>query len=195
MKTALALLLGLALAAAAASDPYNFTVSPGSGQVIRFESKAPLETVTGTTDQVSGTITLDPANLGSGVSAAVVVDPASIETGNSTRDGHMRDNHLHTDQYPEIRFTIDSFTADGALAAGQTRKFEVPGVFTLHGVTRQIQVPVEVTYQEEGGRRRMRVAGNFQVKLSEYNIPRPQFLIMRLDDVQNITVDFWGEAK
>jgi len=180
---------------AAAAQPITFTVSGGEGNRIQFESKAPLETVTGTTDQVSGTISLDPADLGSGVSASVSVDAASIKTGNGIRDGHMRNNHLQTKEFPEIKFTLNNFALDGALPPGVAKTYTVAGEFTLHGVTRTISVPVEVTYIPSDTEKKVRVVGHFGVSLTEYNIPRPQFLIMRLDDMQKITVDFWGVAQ
>jgi polyisoprenoid-binding protein YceI len=184
----------LAIALAAQAAPITFTVSGGEGNLIKFESKAPLETVTGTTSKVTGTITVDPTDLGAGVSAMISVDAASIKTGNGIRDGHMRDNHLHAKDHPEIRFSLNNFALDGALQSGVAKACTVVGEFSLHGVTKTISVPVEVTYMELEGQKKMRVVGSFSVTLSEYNIPRPQFLVMRLDEVQKITIDFWGSA-
>ena len=39
------------------------------------------------------------------------------------------------------------------------------------------------------------VVARFEIKLSDYEIPRPQFLIMKLDEVQRITVDIRGVVK
>lgn len=185
----------LCWAGIAAAAPISFTVSHGGSNLIRFESNAPLETVVGTTDQVRGLVVLDPANLSAGVSAEVTVEAASIKTGNGTRDGHMRDNHLQTKQYPDIVFKLKDFPLDGVLEFGQARTFEVAGDFSLHGVTRSITLPVEVTFYSGETGQRLHVKGNFEVKLADYSIPRPQFLVMRLDEVQRITVDFWGEVK
>lgn len=196
MKIGILALLGcFCLVWAAAAQSFTFTVSGGEGNLIQFESKAPLETVTGTTDKVSGTMTLDPADLGAGVSAAISVEAASIKTGNGIRDGHMRDNHLQVKEHPEIKFTLNNFALDGALPPGVAKTYTVAGEFSLHGVTRTISVPVEVTYIPSEAEKKIRVVGHFSVSLADYNIPRPQFLIMRLDDVQRITVDFWGVAK
>lgn len=194
MKIRFLMLAGwLGWAVALQAQPVTFTVSGGEGNLIQFQSQAPLETVTGTTDSVSGTIILDPANLATGVTASIVVDAASIKTGNGMRDGHMRNNHLEVSKYPEIKFSGQSDVA-GSLPPGAPQKFTVLGEFVLHGVTRTISVPVEVTYSESGAEKKLHVMGNFSVGLSEYNIPRPQF-VMRLDEVQQITVDFWGVAK
>jgi polyisoprenoid-binding protein YceI len=179
---------------AAHADPLTFKVGKGGGNLIQFESKAPLETITGVTDQVEGTITLDPRNLADGVSALIIVDAASLKTGNRIRDGHMRDNHLHTDKFPKITFAVGNAVLDGALQYGVPRSFQVVGDFYLHGVTRTITVPVQVTLVQADAETKLRIQGTFSVRLSDYEIPRPQFLVMKLDEVQNITVDFWGAA-
>lgn len=181
-------------AAAAQADPITFKISEGGGNLIQFESKAPLETITGVTDQVEGTITLDPLNLADGVSALIVVDAASLKTGNKIRDGHMRDNHLHTDQFPKITFALSNLTLEGALQDNVPRDFQVVGDFFLHGVINTIAVPVQVTWIQKETERKLHVQGAFSVALSDHRIPRPQFLVMKLDEVQKITVDFWGVA-
>ncbi len=186
------ILLLFVMATAAHADPLTFKVSKGGGNLIKFESKAPLETITGVTDQVEGTITLDPQNLADGVSALIVVDAASLKTGNKIRDGHMRNNHLHTDKFPKITFAVGNVVLEGALQNGAPRSFQVIGDFFLHGVTRTIAVPAQVTLVQTDAAKKLRIQATFAVRLSDYEIPRPQFLVMKLDEVQNITVDFWG---
>ncbi len=196
MKRILLLALaGVTLTIASQAEPLTFTITAGAENSIRFESKAPMETIIGTTDQISGSITLDPANLTAGVSATLVVDPAAIKTGNGIRDSHMRENHLHTKQHPEIKFTMADLPLEGALGSGEARPFTIEGEFTLHGVTKKINLPVEVTLFALGEVQRLHITGHFEVRLADYSIPRPQFLVMKLDEVQSITLDFWGVAK
>jgi polyisoprenoid-binding protein YceI len=193
MKRSLFLLVGLlCITISINAQPLTFSIQGGEGNQIRFESKAPLETIVGTTDQVSGSITVDPTNLEAGVSAAVVVDATSLKTGNKIRDGHMRDNHLHTDQYPDIQFKFDNLSLKGSLSPNAPLKCQVTGDFSLHGVTKSITVPAEVTLKEMGAVKELHIVASFDIRLSDYEIPRPQFLIMKLDEVQRITVDIRG---
>lgn len=178
----------------AQADPITFKVTAGDANSIRFESKAPLETVTGETHKVNGTITLDPLNLAGGISAEIIVDAASLKTGNKTRDKHMRENHLNTDEYPTIVFRIQDASFEGALEPNSHRNFNTPGEFTLHGVTRRITVPAEVTYIISESGQRLHIVANFQVALQDYNIPRPKFLVMKLDEIQKIRIELWGIA-
>ncbi len=186
--------LGLIILAALTSvhaEPVTFTVAGGEGNLIRFESKAPLETVVGKTDRVTGVISLDPDDLSAGVSARIEVDAAFLKTGNKIRDGHMRNNYLETDRYPVILFVMDSVPLPGTLAGDGSFQGVIRGDFTCHGVTREIAVPVVVTRTGN----EISIEGNFEVKLSDYDIKRPKFLIMKLDEVQRITVQIRGEAR
>jgi polyisoprenoid-binding protein YceI len=73
-----------------------------------------------------------------GSSVATTIDLASIDTGNGLRDNHLRSaDYLEVDKYPTmsyrstgIRQTDDGWVIDGEL--------------TLHGVTRQVPLDVEV---------------------------------------------------
>jgi polyisoprenoid-binding protein YceI len=181
----------LAAITSAYAVPVTFAVTGGEGNLIRFESKAPLETVVGKTDRVSGIVSFDPEDLSAGVSARVEVDAASLKTGNKIRDGHMRNNYLETDQFPVISFVMDSAPLSGALPENGTYRGDVEGDFTCHGVTRKITVPVTVTRSGD----EILMEGNFEVKLSDYDIKRPKFLIMKLDEVQRITVKIRGVVQ
>ena len=55
-----------------------------------------------------------------------------------------------------------------------------------HGGIVQVVVDAEVTRNEDGS---IHVVSRFEVNLSDYEISRPKFLMLKLDEVQKITVD------
>jgi hypothetical protein len=65
-------------------------------------------------------------------------------------------------------------------------------------VAREIQVPVTLTYRKEiPDLAKMGYPGdlaaartNFEIKLQDYGIARPQFLILKLDETIRISVQF-----
>ncbi len=185
---ALASLALAALSAAAAAAPADFQILPGAeGNQISFVSKAPLETVEGKTDQVAGSVVVDPADLAAGCRVEVTVDLASLDTGIGKRNQHMRENHLETERFPQAGFRADSLSgAPVALIAGAPAAFTLVGDFSLHGVTRRIAVPVTVTLSADG--MALAVSAAFTVKLADYAIARPQFLVMKLDELQRVSV-------
>jgi len=176
----------LTLAAAAPAAAERFVITPGAaGNEVRFVSKAPMESFAGHTARVAGEVECDPGALADSCHVHVTVDLASLDTGIGLRNQHMRENHLETDRYPEAVFAgARLHGAPAALAPGQAARFELAGSFTLHGVSRPLRVPVEVTLHEAAGRRELVVAGAFPVSLADHGISRPRFLLLKLGEVQ-----------
>jgi len=177
-------LLGVAPAGAA-----RFTIAPGAGSEVRFDSKAPVESFSGRTDRVSGWVDCDPAALGDSVTIEVSVDLASLDTGIALRNQHMRENHLETDRYPRAVFRGGRLTgAPSRLVPGETATLELAGELELHGVRRPLRLPVQVTLGDTDGGPRLRIEARFHVALAAHEIRRPQFLMLKLSDVQQVTL-------
>ena len=167
------------MAAPVAAGPYAVE----SGQVT-FRSEAPMESFEGTTEAITGRLFFDPNDLSAGLRCGFSVDLTTLDTGIDMRNSHMRDNHLQTDQYPTATFR--GGTATGTLSESGGRVM-ISGTFHIHGVGREIEVPVEVTPGADGS---LAVVAKFGVKLSDHNIPRPKFLFVKLADEQAVTVSF-----
>lgn len=133
--TAVALLLGAASLASAA-DAYNIDSrhSEAMFRVRHFMSK-----VSGKFPDVSGVVNIDKAKPAES-SVQFTIKSASIDTGVPDRDKHLRSaDFFDTDKFTEITFKSTKI-------APTSRKdvYDVTGDFTMHGVTKQITVPVEV---------------------------------------------------
>jgi polyisoprenoid-binding protein YceI len=182
------LLAGLLPRPASGSD---FQITPGAPNLVRFESRAPLESFEGKTRQVRGHVKLDPDSLGAWMEVLVEVDLASLDTRIELRNKHMRENHLETAKYPKTVFLggkVHDLKA-ARLEPGQTVAFEIEGVFDLHGVKKPLRAPVEMTYSRAEGVAELHVVSRFQVKLPDFEIKRPKFLVMQLDEVQRVSID------
>jgi polyisoprenoid-binding protein YceI len=71
-------------------------------------------------------------------SVEVSIDLASINTNNPDRDNHIRsDDFFAVDKYPTMTYRSTGVKADGA-------DYVVDGELTLHGVTKPVQLAVEV---------------------------------------------------
>ncbi len=94
-----------------------------------------VSTVKGRFSQLRGSIT-DVADDPTRSSVEVVVDAASISTGDVNRDGHLRSaDFLDVEQYPTITFTSRRIQ-------GSRHEFTLTGDLTMHGVTRQVTLDV-----------------------------------------------------
>jgi polyisoprenoid-binding protein YceI len=172
---------GMATAAAAT------TWTIGEGSEVVFTSKAPMESFDGKTKQVSGHITCDPDDLAGPLDLRIAVDLASIDTGIGMRNTHMRERHLETDQFPEAVFTGTSIvaTSSPALVAGEVVHLTIRGTFDLHGVAQPRDIEADVTLAGDGS---LIVEARFSVSLEDHDIDRPQFLVMKLADEQQVRV-------
>jgi polyisoprenoid-binding protein YceI len=75
----------------------------------------------------------------------------------------LREIVLETDKYPEITFKSTDVT--GQLSAGQYEA-KIGGDLTLHGVTRHVVIPAQVTLDGSG----IRARGEFTINRGDYNV-------------------------
>jgi len=184
--------LALAVAGAPAASAATFVVKPGDPNKVVFVSQAPTEKFEGKTNQMEGRLVLDPASVGDSITVHLEVDMASLDTGIKKRNQHMRENHLETAKYPKAIFDGAAVRGGGKLDGGAPVNFEAEGTFTLHGVSRRIRIPITATYASKKEGAQVAFSTNFPVALPDYNISRPQFLFMKLAEVQQVRVSGVG---
>ena len=157
LSLSLAALVGLTAVAAQATD---FEVSTSPLSTASYTSDADLETISGTSVQVSGTIATDLKDP-SKTSGSFSIPVTSLLSGVPMRDEHMAGKDwLNAAEFPNITFAIKSLALKGdnkALTAGSSVQADATGDFTLHGVTKTITIPVRASYREiaagQGGHR------------------------------------------
>lgn len=164
----------------------TWVISPGGGEIV-FVSKAPMETIVGKSDQVSGTITLDPARVVDSVSVHIEINMASLDTGKEKRNRHMRENHLETEKYPTAVFDGATVVQPRGVTLETEKEiaFDVVGTLDLHGVKRRLSAKVKVKRTSDGS---LEFEAKFPIILSDYEISRPKFLFLKLNETQDVTV-------
>ncbi|MFL6194402.1 MAG: YceI family protein [Thermoanaerobaculia bacterium] len=119
----------------------TYTIDPGHSEV-SFQVRHMVSQVRGRFNAFSGTVQMDPKNLaGSSVEFRIKAD--SIDTNVADRDKHLRSaDFFDAEKFPEITFKSKSITAAGK------DKYNVTGALTMHGVTKDVTLPV--TFLGEG---------------------------------------------
>lgn len=183
-------ILGVLMAVAGSAQAGTFLVHPGGESKVVFVSKATIETIEGKTSRMEGVLSLDPGAVGDTVTVHLEVDLASLSTGLSRRDKHMRENHLETAKFPKAVFDGAAVLAPAGakLEPGKPVSFELEGTFALHGVSRRLRCTAEATYRGAGSAGKIEFRAAFSVTLSDYNIARPEFLFLKLAETQNVRV-------
>lgn len=157
----------------------NFQIDPAQSEVL-FDGETWLHNLDGMARRFQGEVKAPPSLYGKGVLGRVVIDPSSIETGNSWRDRQMRERTLEVEKFPEVLFLIDSVEAEGEPPAqGGPLRLLLTGRLVLHGVTREKRLPITVHRREGGG---FVVSGRFPLRLSEHQIPDPSLFFNRVRD-------------
>ena len=136
LRTAAVLLAALATAPLFAADTYTVDKvhSDVSFQVRHFVSK-----VRGDFTDFEGTIQIDQAKPEAS-SVVFTIKSASVNTKNEGRDKHLNSpDFFDTAKFPEITFKSTKIAANGK------DKYNVTGDFTMHGVTKEITLPVTYT--------------------------------------------------
>jgi polyisoprenoid-binding protein YceI len=114
------------------------------GSSIKFTIKNFGFSTSGSFTGIKGTIQFNAANIQT-ANFDMNVNAGSINTGNSTRDKHLRnDDYFDVAKYPLIRFTSSNVSK---VAAG---KFLMTGNLTIKGVTKQISFPFMLVAQNNG---------------------------------------------
>jgi polyisoprenoid-binding protein YceI len=160
----LASVLSLAQQTTLQLDPAQTTVKFTLGDV--------LHTVHGSFRLKRGALQLDPSS--GKVSGEIVVDAKSGESGSGMRDRKMHRDVLESEQYPEVVFRPDR--VEGAVAGKSSLK--VHGIFTIHGVDREITVPAEVEMAED----HWSAAVHFTIPYAKWGMKNPSTLFLRVDD-------------
>jgi polyisoprenoid-binding protein YceI len=131
------LALSLLLPALAAAEPATYKVDT-SHSGVRFTIRHFVSNVPGNFRDFDGVIKYDKQNPAAS-SVELTVKAASINTENNDRDEHLRGaDFFDVAKFPTLTFTSTKVTAKDA------NNLEVTGNLTLHGVTKQVTIPVEV---------------------------------------------------
>jgi polyisoprenoid-binding protein YceI len=135
LLSASALVLGFDLAAtASAADTYTID---GAHSDVSFQVRHIVTQVRGQFDTFEGTVVMN-AEIPEKSSVNFVIDATSINTHNDDRDAHLRgEDFFEVAKYPKITFESSSVRK---ISEG---KYQVVGTLTMHGVTKEITLPVE----------------------------------------------------
>ena len=130
-----ALLTALLLPSAVFADAATWQVDPAHSHVA-FEIRHFFTQVPGHFDAFTGTIHHDPENPERS-KVEFTVRAESINTRNDRRDQHLRSaDFFHVEKFPTLSFTSTRVEGSG-------NELQVTGDLVIHGVTREVTIPVE----------------------------------------------------
>lgn len=164
---------GLSSVALAAPQSFDFKDPKGVNNVV-FKLDAPLESFSGNATGITGTVTFDPEQPAA-TKGKIVVASSSLHLGNPMQQQHMQgEQWLNVAKYPEISFEAKELK--NAKCTGDVTTAEATGTFTLKGTSKEITVPVKLTYlKDKLGQRVPNQKGDLLVIRSSFTIKRSDY--------------------
>ncbi|HUR46088.1 MAG TPA: YceI family protein [Candidatus Saccharimonadales bacterium] len=200
-KSVLSLLTLTALVGAAIAAPQSFDFKDPKGvNNAIFKLDAPLEAINGSATGISGNVSYDPAKPDA-TKGKIVIAASSLQVGNPMMKEHLQSEQwMDVKKYPEI--TYDVTELKNAKTSGNVTTADAVGKFTAHGITKDLTVPVKLTYLKDKLAQRVPnlkgdllvVRANFTVKRSDFGI-MPGKMEEKVSDVIDLTLSIAGASK
>jgi len=150
-----------------AADTYN--IDPNHSTVGFAVNHMVINTVHGKFDEFSGSVTLDNNSLQAGTAT---IQTKSINTGIERRDNHLKSpDFFDAAKYPAITFQSKRAEkkSDDAMLVGD---------FTMHGVTKEISLPVTIKgpIKDPWGNTRIGIEAKTKLSRKDYGLKYNQML-------------------
>lgn len=182
------LALALLLPVRATAESVTFELQPQETHVA-FTLGATLHTVHGTLRARRGSVRFDPAT--GAASGEIVLDAASAETGNGSRDRDMHAKILESARYPEIVWRIDRVSG---FPRGEAKSAHVTleGSLTIHGASHPFSVAAEIAV---GAGRRVTASAALEIPYVAWGMPDPSTFVLRVDKKVDVQVRAAGRLE
>lgn len=175
MRSTLPSVLTIALLAATASRAapieFDFKDPKGVNNIV-FQLDAPLESINGTGSGITGKVSYDPEEPVA-ITGTIVLDATSLTVPNATMQEHLAGPRwLDIANHPEI--TFEAVSVSNSRPVGDSTLIDLTGNLTVKGETRQMTIPVRVTYLKGKLKARGGTEGD-----GDLLVLRSNFLILR----------------
>jgi polyisoprenoid-binding protein YceI len=131
----------------------------------------------GRTPDVSGSLTIS----GTSVTAATIeADLTGLKSDDDRRDGQLARQGIETATYPTATFTLTTPIDLGTVPTdGQAVEVTAHGTLTLHGQTREVDIPLTANLSGST----IVVGGSLQITFADYGIEKPaSFAVLSIAD-------------
>ncbi len=165
----------------------NYTLDPSHTSIIFGINHLGYSFTYGRFSKVSGAFVWDDANPAGG-QFQIVIDASSIDSNDTSRDEHLRGpDFFNANQFPTIAFQSTSITP----MPNKPGSFNLSGNLTIHGVTRQVTIPLKKLGEGNGpfGNYRSGFICQTSVRRSDYGMTT---MLPNIGDDVAITISFEG---
>jgi polyisoprenoid-binding protein YceI len=162
---------------------FNFKDPKGVNNII-FQMDAPLESINGSADGISGNVSFDPKNPKT-TKGTIYLNSKSLHVGNPLLKEHMHgDKWLDVEKFPEIKFQLSR------LRNIRKEKNDViadaKGKMSIRNITIEMNIPVKITYLKDLLIKRNRTPGDLLILRSKFIVKRDDFDIQKGESLEKV---------
>jgi len=188
-------ILSLVLSSSSApglAELHHFRLIPDASEIIT-KIKDPFGgIVNGSLRIRQGEARGDIDRLQEGGSVSLVIDTASYNSNIGLRDQDVHEYYLEVEQYPVIRFDSTGIQKiERPRSPKDLWQITVRGRLELHGVQREVLVPIRLLYQTN----KIIAQGNLRLVLEDFNIKIPTLLFLKAGNQVDVDFRIVGERQ
>ena len=178
--------------APALAEIQSFRVIPDESQIIT-KVKDPFGSfVNGALRVRQGEARGDIDRLQDVGSVSLVIDTSSYNSNIGLRDQDVQEHYLEVQQYPVIRFNSTGIQKiERPQSPEDLWQITVRGRLELHGVQKEVIVPVRLLYQTN----KITAQGSFRFGLEDFNIRVPTLLFLKAGNQVDVEFRIVGERQ
>jgi len=174
-----------------AGEPIRFKLLPQESHILT-QVPNPFGIVKGELTVREGVAEGDITDLQGTGRVRLTIDAASYNSNIGLRDEDVHENYLEVEQFPLITFTSTGIENGKKTSSPEkARKFTITGILELHGVKKEIRVPVKLS--QEG--KRIIVEGRTKILFDDFNINTPVLLFIRSGNHTEVSFRFVAEQQ
>ena len=187
---ALAIVLLATIAGRSSLAADSYVMDPAHMSIVFSVGHSGLSYTYGFFRKASGSYIIDKTNPGNS-RFQLTIDADSLDTNHAKRDEHLRSpDFFNVQQFPTIKFESTacqvSYTREGI-------EYMVTGNLTMHGVTREVKVPLRMLAEGLGPYKDRRTGFLCQMALKRSDFGMTELLQNNLvGDAVSITISFEG---
>lgn len=147
---------------------------------VGFFSSAPVEDIEAISKEGVSVINSDNGAI------SFKVKMRSFIFEKSLMQEHFNENYVESEKFPEATFKGES-AGKIDLESGSPQQVIMNGLFTVHGVSKQRELPVTLTIKDNG--KILRLESQFEVACEDHNIKIPKILWENIAEVIEVSVN------
>ena len=162
---------------------FDFKDPKGVNNII-FQMDAPLESINGSGDGITGKVFFDPAKP-ENTKGTIFLDAKSLHVGNPVLKEHMHgEDWLNVEKFKLIKFKLSKL--DNLRKVKNDFLADAKGKMSIRNVTIEMNIPIKITYLKDLLIKRNRTPGDLLIIRSKFIVTRDDFNIQKGQNLEKV---------